>query len=280
MNETQNKVEGLISCAINAPRRRTLQNFQKQIGITFKRIELLNLALTHSSYSRYYDKVFDDNEKLEYMGDAVLELASSTFIFKKFHTLEEGELTKLRASVVCQSTLSKIAMKLGLGKIMLFDPGEESSGGAERESNLEDAFEALIGAIYLDCGWETARQFVYTQLAPEFENLNDSNIRDELQQIVLKNLSDYKSRLQEVIKQHNPESTVEYVEISASGPSHMPTFEHAVKIDGQIMGNGLGKTKKIAEQAAAKMALENLDAEWFIKRITDKDEVKHCNKNK
>ena len=269
MNASKNKVEGLISCEIDAPRRRILQNFQKKIGVTFKRIELLNLALTHSSYSRYYEKIFDDNEKLEYMGDAVLELASSTFIFKKFQTLDEGELTKLRASVVCQPTLSKIAKKLGLGDIMLFDPGEESTGGAERESNLEDAFEALIGAIYLECGWETARQFVYTQLAPEFENLNDENILDELQKIVLKNLSDYKSRLQEVVKQHNHESTVEYVELSASGPPHMPTFEHAVKIDGKIMGKGLGRSKKVAEQAAAKMAFENLDESWFIKEQRD-----------
>lgn len=250
---------GLISSPIDAPRRRTLQNFQKKIGVVFNSLELLNVALTHSSYSRYYDKVFDDNEKLEYMGDAVLELASSTYIFKKFPSLDEGELTKLRASVVCQSTLAKIAKRLKIGNIIQFDYGESSSGGAMRESNLEDAFESVIGAIYLDCGWETAREFVFTQLAPEFENLTDENIADELQKMVRKNLSDYKSTLQEILMKENPNVKIEYVELSSSGPPHMPTFEFAVKIDDKIMGTGVGNSKKFAEQLAAKEALQKLE---------------------
>ena len=97
-------------------------------------------------------------------------MASSTYIFKKFPSLSEGELTKLRASVVCQATLAKIARRLKIGDKILFDYGEESTGGRDRESNLEDAFESVIGAIYLDCGWEIAREFIFTQLAPEFEN--------------------------------------------------------------------------------------------------------------
>ncbi|MBQ6974988.1 MAG: ribonuclease III [Selenomonadaceae bacterium] len=250
---------GLISAPIDAPRRRSLQTFQKKIGVTFTRIELLNIALTHSSYSRYYDKVFDNNEKLEFMGDAVLELASSTYIFKRFPSLSEGDLTKLRASVVCQATLAKIAKRLRIGNIVLFDYGEESTGGRKRESNLEDAFEAVIGAIYLDCGWETAREFVFNQLSPEFENLTDENISDELPKMVQKNLSDYKSKLQEVLMKDNPNVKIEYAELSASGPPHMPTFEYAVKIDDKVMGKGKGTSKKLAEQMAAKKALQKLE---------------------
>ena len=250
---------GLISSPIDAPRRRVLQNFQKKIGVNFKSIELLNVALTHSSYSRYYDKVFDDNEKLEFMGDAVLELASSTYIFKKFPSLDEGELTKLRATVVCQNTLAKIAKRLKIGGIMQFDYGESASGGATRDSNLEDAFESVIGAIYLDCGWETARDFAINQLKPELENLTDENVSDELQKMIRKNLSDYKSTLQEILMKENPNVKIEYVELSASGPPHMPTFEFAVKIDDKIMGKGTGGSKKIAEQLAAKSALKKLE---------------------
>lgn len=251
--------EGLISSPIDAPRRRSLMTFQKKIGVTFNRIEILNVALTHSSYSRYYERIFDDNEKLEYMGDAVLELASSTYIFKKFPSLSEGELTKLRASVVCQSTLAKIAKRLKLGDLLMFDYGEESTGGRNRESNLEDAFESVVGAIYLDLGWETARDFVFQQLTPEFKDLNDENIADELQKMVRKKLSDYKSTLQEVLMKDNPNIKIEYVELSSSGPPHMPTFEFAVKIDDKIMGKGTGGSKKIAEQIAAKNALKKLE---------------------
>ena len=259
MNENISIIESFVSSEIDDSRKKNLQRFQKKIGINFERIELLNIALTHSSYSRYYEKVFDDNEKLEFMGDAVLELASSTYIFRRFPMLKEGELTKLRASVVCQSTLAKIAKRLRLGNLILFDYGEESSGGRTRESNLEDAFEAVVGAIYLDCGWETARDFVFEQLAPEFENLTAENIVEQLPTVVQKNLLDYKSRLQELVKQHNHDSTIEYVEVSAEGPPHMPTFEHAVKIDGKILGKGKGKSKKLAEQAAAKKALSKLE---------------------
>ena len=251
--------EGLISSPIDAPRRRILNAFQKKIGVAFNRIEILNVALTHSSYSRYYEKIFDDNEKLEYMGDAVLELASSTYLFKKFPSLSEGELTKLRASVVCQSTLAKIAKRLKLGNKILFDYGEESTGGRDRDSNLEDAFESVIGAIYLDLGWETARDFVFSQLETELKNFNDENIAEALPKILQKNLSDYKSKLQEVVMQIDTSSKIEYVELSSSGPPHMPTFEFAVKIDGKIMGTGTGGSKKFAEQLAAKNALKKLD---------------------
>ena len=255
VGETIPLEEGLISCPIDAPRRRILQAFQKKLGVTFNRIELLNVALTHSSYSRSYGKVFDDNEKLEFMGDAVLELSSSTLLFNKFHSLAEGDLTKLRASVVCQNSLAKIARKLKIGDKLLFDYGEESTGGKERDSNLEDAFESVVGAIYLDLGWETARDFVFAQLEPEFKNLTDENIAEKFQKTLQKNLSDYKSALQEMLMADDPNVKIEYVELSMEGPPHLPTFEHAVKINDKIMGKGSGGSKKIAEQEAAKKAL-------------------------
>lgn len=251
--------EGLISCPIDTPRRRVLQDFQKKIGVTFNRIEILNIALTHSSYSKSYGKVFDDNEKLEFMGDAVLELSSSTLLFQKFPSLSEGELTKLRASIVCQASLAKIARRLNIGKIILLDYGEELIGGRDRESNLEDAFESIVGAIYLDINWATARDFVFTQFEPEFKNLNDENIAEKFQKTIHKNLSDYKSTLQEILMKENPLVTIEYVELSMSGPSHLPTFEAAVKIDDKIMGKGIGGSKKIAEQEAAKKALKKFE---------------------
>ncbi|MBQ9487657.1 MAG: ribonuclease III [Selenomonadaceae bacterium] len=243
---------------MDAPRRRVLQAFQKNIGVTFNRIEILNIALTHSSYSRSYGKVFDDNEKLEFMGDAVIELSSSTLLFHKFPSLSEGELTKLRASVVCQNSLAKIARHLKIGDKLLFDYGEESTGGRERDSNLEDAFESVVGAIYLDLGWETAREFVFKQLEPEFKNLTDENIAEKFQKTLQKNLSDYKSALQEMLMAEDPTIKFEYVELSMEGPPHQPTFEHAVKINGKIMGIGTGTSKKFAEQEAAKKAIQKL----------------------
>ena len=273
VGETITLKEGLISCPIDAPRRRVLQAFQKNIGITFNRIEILNVALTHSSYSRSYGKVFDDNEKLEFMGDAVIELSSSTLFFNKFPSLSEGELTKLRASVVCQNSLAKIARRLKIGDKLLFDYGEESTGGRERDSNLEDAFESVVGAIYLDLGWETAREFVFKQLEPEFKNITDENIAEKFQKTLQKNLSDYKSALQEMLMADDPNVKIEYVELSMEGPPHQPTFEHAVTINGKIMGTGIGNSKKFAEQEAAKQALQKLSRRKKKKAESDVENV-------
>ena len=232
---------------IDAPRRRILLELEKKLGVKFKKIELLNNALTHTSYANEKGKIFDNNERLEFLGDAVLELASTTYLFENFAEMSEGELTKTRASIVCQQTLSKLAERLGLGKMLLLGHGEDASGGRTRTTNLEDTFEAIIGAIYLDSGWEIAKNYVIRQLAPEFEKIKNG-----------KNTKDFKSRLQEIV-QRNPSSKIEYVELSATGPDHMKTFEYAVKIDDKIFGKGTGKTKKAAEQTAAQKALEKFE---------------------
>ena len=228
---------------MDSVRRRALEKFQVKLGVQFKDLELLNVALTHSSYSKEFEGV-PNYERLEFLGDAVLELASSTYLYKNFPKLSEGELTVTRANIVCGSTLSKLSAKLGIGDMLLMNYSEESGGGRHRASNLEDAFESVIGAIYLDCGWEIAKDYVWRQLAPEFENVKTGNF-----------LPNYKSDLQELIQQTGS-NTIEYFEISESGPDHMKTFECGVKIDGKVYGKVVGKTKKIAEQVAAGEALK------------------------
>ena len=229
---------------MTAPRRRELKNLEKKLGVEFNKLELLNAALTHTSYAN--DKQIDSNERLEFLGDAVLELASSTYLFEKFPELSEGELTRTRASIVCQPTLAKLASDLGLGKMLLLSHGEDSSGGRYRDSNLEDTFESIIGALYLDSGWEVAKNYVLRQLAPAFSGIKTG-----------KNFKDNKTILQELIQQ-NPSQKIEYVELSVSGPDHLRTFEYAVKIDGKMYGKGTGRSKKLAEQVAAKETLEML----------------------
>ena len=232
---------------ITASRQKILQQLEKKLDLEFKNIKLLNNALTHTSYSNEKGKIFDSNERLEFLGDAVLELASSTYLFENFTGLAEGELTKIRASIVCQQTLAKLATKLDIGQVLLLGHGEEMSGGRTRTTNLEDTFEAIIGAIYLDSGWETAKDYVIRQLAPEFEKVKSGN-----------NPKDFKSRLQEVV-QKNPSVKIEYVELNSTGPDHMKIFECAVKLNNKIFGKGTGKTKKAAEQMAAQNALEKIE---------------------
>ena len=227
-------------------RQLELTELEKVLGVKFNDLNLLNAALTHTSYANERERQIPDNEKLEFLGDAVLELASSTYLYNNFKELSEGELTKTRASVVCQDTLSKQSRKLGLGNLILLGRGEEASGGRERDSTLEDAFEAIIGAIYLDQGWNAARDYVIRHLASEFENARDGS-----------NRRDYKTVLQEIVQQ-NPASKITYVEISVKGPDHNRIYEYAVDIDGKIYGSGTGKSKKNAEQMAAKKTLEML----------------------
>ena len=234
--------------SLSAPRRRELKKLEQKIGVNFNNIENLNAALIHTSYANESNRQLESNERLEFLGDAVLELASSTYLYENFPELSEGELTKMRASIVCSTTLAKLADKLGLGKLLLLGRGEETSGGRYRTSNLEDTFESIIGAIYLDSGWEIAKSYVIRQLEPEFKNVK-----------VGKNLKDFKTTLQEFL-QRDSTKIFEYVELGSSGPDHMKTFESAVKIDGKIYGKGSGKSKKIAEQVAAEKTLKMLKA--------------------
>ena len=222
-----------------------MENFAKRLGVTFEHIEILHVALTHKSYANEFEPRIKYNERLEFLGDAVLGLATATYLFEHFTHLKEGELTKTRSGIVRQSTLTRVAKEIKLDDLLLLGPTEINSERG-RDSNLEDAMEAVIGAIYLDCGWEVARDYVFRQFGAEFERVKVTGIP-----------KDYKSKLQEVI-QKQPPKKLSYADLGASGPDHMRSFESAALIDGKIFGRGIGRSKKAAEQEAARAALRKL----------------------
>ena len=238
--------EDWVDAPLSNERRAALEKFaEKKLAVKFKHIETLDVALTHKSYANEFEPRIKYNERLEFLGDAVLGLASATYLFKHFTHLKEGELTKTRSGIVRQSTLTRIAKEINLGDLLLLGPSE-LMWGRERDSNLEDALEAVIGAIYFDQGWEAARDYVFRQFTPEFERVKVTGIP-----------KDYKSKLQEVI-QSNPPMKLTYAELGASGPDHNRTFEAAALIDGKIFGRGVGRSKKAAEQEAARKALQKM----------------------
>lgn len=234
-----------------AERRVQLEELAARLGVDFKDINLLNQALTHTSYAnekhgRRKNKIVH-NERLEFLGDAVLELAISTYLYEHYPKLPEGELTKSRAATVCETSLANRASELNLGDYLLLGNGEKASGGAHRSSTLEDAFEAIIGAVYVDQGWEAAQQYVLKQLKHQLNLLENG-----------RRAKDFKTLLQELV-QHQ-DGVVQYVMLRADGPDHAKEFEFAVKVNDEVLGVGIGHSKKSAEQQAAKAALEVLKA--------------------
>ena len=220
----------------------SFDEFEKKIGYTFKNKKILLEALAHSSYANE-TRICDSNERLEFLGDSVLSIMVSEYLFTHFKHLPEGELTKIRASLVCEKALFEFSKKIELGKYILLGKGEENSGGRTRPSIVSDAFEAVIAAIYTDGGFDEAKNYVLGFIP---KNLDKNSG---------KALHDYKTLLQEII-QKNPEEKVEYVLIGQSGPDHDRRFEVEVCMNSNVIGKGSGKSKKQAEQAAAKEALE------------------------
>ena len=218
-----------------------LNSLENRIGYQFNNKELLESALMHSSFTNEKRlPKYKCNERLEYLGDAVLELVSSEFLFHANECMPEGELTKLRASMVCEPSLALCARAIKLGDYLLLGKGEEATGGRDRDSIIADAMEAVIGAIYLDCGYAEAKSFVERFILNDLEK---------------KHLFyDAKSNLQEW-SQNGTDRNIRYELISESGPDHNKSFEVAVFVGEQLMGKGLGKSKKIAEQHAAYEAL-------------------------
>ena len=225
-------------------RQNALAAFAKRLGVDFANLSLLNTALTHTSYAKEKSRTVEHNERLEFLGDAVLELSVSAYLCKNFPNMPEGTLTKIRAGIVCSESLAKLATNLGMGDMLLLGRGEDQNGGRTRISILEDAFEAVIGAIYVDRGWETAMDYVWRQLGEEFAAVKHGDAGTK----------DYKSLLQEIVQQ-NPAGQISYELISATGPDHAKTFTMAVIIDGVTAATGIGHSKKAAEQNAAKAAL-------------------------
>ncbi|MDQ7791102.1 MAG: ribonuclease III [Clostridia bacterium] len=220
----------------------SLKKFQASIGVFWSRPELLREALTHSSYS-FENPGCRNNQRLEFLGDAVLEIVISEHLFALLPNSSEGELTKLRAVAVCEPSLAYVARKINLGRYLRMGRGEELSGGRERPSVLADAFEALLGAMYLDRELEPTRAFIQSMLRETVQNAMDGRVEP-----------DYKTRLQELLQKSSPDP-LKYVIIREDGPDHCKTFCSAVLYRGLVLGTGWGRTKKEAEQAAAKQAL-------------------------
>lgn len=217
-------------------------SIEKTIGYTFKNKSYLTEALTHSSFANERHNKMVSNERLEFLGDAVLSIISAEYLFEKYPQMPEGQLSKLRSSLVCTESLSQFARKIQLGDSLFLGKGETNTGGADRPTILENAFEALIAAIYLDGGMDCAKEFVLKFLGEAIETHHIS-------------FKDYKTTLQEIIQQ-NPDETLNYVLIGETGPDHDKRFEVEVHLNSNVIGRGIGKTKKGAEQEAAKEALK------------------------
>lgn len=216
---------------------------EKRLGYKFNNLDYLKTALTHSSYANEAKGAIKCNERLEFLGDAVLSIIVSDYIFKNCPHLPEGDLTKLRASLVCEKSLCRYSRTLRVGECLMLSRGEQHCGGADRPSILADAFEAIIAAIYLDGGIENARKFVLKFVVPDIENPRPKTFKD------------YKTCLQEIIQQ-NPEEHLEYILVGESGPDHNKHFVVEVHLNSNVIGKGGGKSKKEAEQQAAREALE------------------------
>ena len=224
-----------------------LEKLQKTICYEFKQIDLLTEGITHPSIAHERgNETNHHNQRLEFLGDAVLQLVLTDRIYKLYPDLPEGKLTQIRAHLANRHTLHERALAIGLGRHLMLGKGEEASGGRERLSNLADAYEALLGAIYLDGGLRAARKFVLTQFADEFSNIKQTTPRQNP-----------KGRLQELLQSHSPNGPV-YRVIHESGPDHSKYFEAVVEWEGREIGRGNGSSKKQAETVAAEAALAAL----------------------
>lgn len=222
-----------------------LHVFEANIGFKFKNKNNLILALTHSSYANENRELkLQSNERLEFLGDSVLGLSISEKIYTKYTNLSEGELTKVRANIVCEPSLLKCSNQIEIHKFILLGKGEELTGGRKRSSLLSDAFEAVIGAIYIDSGLDEAKEFVYRQM--------DALVADCAKGAIA---MDYKTQLQEVIQKKGDRKLI-YEIVAEKGPDHDKLFVANVKLGEELIGTGEGKSKKEAEQNAAKLALE------------------------
>ena len=221
---------------------KSIQQLQDTIGYKFHNPVFLEVALTHSSYANEVKHQLKYNERQEFLGDAVLSIIVSDYLFNNY-TVPEGELTKLRAAIVCEKSLDVMANKIHLGEYLRLGRGEEMTGGRTRPSIIADAFEALIAAIYLDSGIESARAFVLPFVTEMLEHEDSLSFKD------------YKTILQEIIQQ-NPEEKLVYKLVGEKGPDHDKRFVVDVMLNSNVIGKGEGRSKKNAEQMAAKEALE------------------------
>jgi ribonuclease III len=234
-------------CSNLAELKLNIDELEKIINYYFKNKQNIILALTHSSYANENKtEKLRSNERLEFLGDSILSLAISEKIYKNYTNLAEGDMTKLRASIVCEQSLVKCANNINLGKFIMLGKGEVITGGRYRKSILSDAFESLIGAIYIDDGFESARDFIYEHM----KTLIDFSIKGMI-------FIDYKTQLQEFIQKNNL-NKIEYKIIKENGPDHNKIFVSQASVNNEVIGVGEGKSKKEAEQNAAKDALSKM----------------------
>lgn len=231
-----------------APQReKELNEIEKILGTSFLNKVLLNQSLTHSSFG--HEKKIPDNERMEFLGDAILKLVVSEYLYHKFPERAEGDLTKIRASVISDETLALVGRKLDLGNFLLLSANERRTGGVRRKSNLANAFEAIIGAVFLDAGIGKSRELILGLLDKEIEKTSRAGY-----------ISDYKSALQEFAQKRKWELP-RYRVIKETGPKHRRVFWIEVKIKGRHYGVGRGRNKKESEQRAAMQALRRLRTE-------------------
>lgn len=221
-----------------------METIEQKIGYEFRNKELLKKALTHTSYA--YEKNIESNEKLEYLGDSILEFITSKYLYFNYPKLTEGEMTKVRASVVCEKSLHKVAKLHDFSDFLYLGRSEQLSGGKNRPAILADSVEAVIAAIYIDGGIESAEKFIVENLKQEIEQASKHV-----------GIKDHKTVLQEKLQIHG-DVKIEYEITKETGPDHDKSFEAQVKCNGKILAKGKGKSKKEAEMQAAKKALEEL----------------------
>ncbi len=222
-----------------------MNELEEKLGYHFRDRGLLEHAMTHSSYANEHRTTgLTSNERLEFLGDSVLGVVVADYLFQKHPDMPEGELTRTRAALVCEGSLHEVAQSLGLGRYLRLGKGEDAGGGRKRPSILADATEAMLAAVYLDGGMEAVRPIIRALiLDKERERAADR---------------DYKTALQELV-QRTPGAAVSYRLVRESGPDHCRSFEMEASVDGRVIGTGAGRTKKEAEQMAAKAALERLN---------------------
>lgn len=220
-----------------------MSSLEERIGYRFRDASLPKTALSHSSYANeMYHEALKSYERMEFLGDSVLGFVIADYLYSTFPMLQEGELTKLRAEIVCENSLAGVATQLQLGEDLLLGKGEAAGGGRTRVSIIADLVESLIAAIYLDGGFEEAKKFIYRYVLADIQ----SKVREN---------ADYKTQLQEIV-QRQKNQTIVYRLMEETGPDHDKNFEVCVEINGEPFGIGSGKSKKRAEQAAARQAIE------------------------
>ncbi|MDC7240127.1 MAG: ribonuclease III [Spirochaetales bacterium] len=233
----------------NSLRKKELQSFEKKAGIRFRRHDLLNLAFCHRSYSNEHQGVEDNNEKLEFLGDSILGLVVSDYLFNTLPDKVEGDMARIKSFVVSEESLSELALPLGVDKYLLMGKGEENSGGRLKKAILADAMEAIFGAYYIDAGFKEASRFILTLLVPQIDKVLHN-----------KHKRDFKTLLQEYC-QKNFKTYPRYTVVKNTGPDHNKTFWVEVSINDTAYGPGKGKNKKEAERMAAKEAYLRLNPE-------------------